>query len=256
MVFVDQTHSPAAGTSLWELCPQLALLDPHVGWTYFEDFIHLPITPTTLVPYDWAFTGDVANASMTFPVSLVGGVANISVGATDEDESYFQLGKAATVAPFVITDASSKMVFFEIYVKAMQVAEFACFVGLAEEGAAAADFLTNASGVIADKDFIGFNILSATPTAWNFTYKKAGQAVQTAVGVAVNGMDWHRLGFYFDGLHTVRIYVDGALYATTYLTSAAVFPSGEELSPILALKSTTAGAKNLQVDYLKIVQIR
>ena len=256
MVFVDQTHSPAAGTSLWEACPQLALLDPYVGWTYFEDFIHPAITPATLVPYDWAFTGDIANASMTFPISLVGGVANVSVGATDEDESYYQLGKAVTVAPFVITDNSGKMVFFEIRVKAMQVAEFACFVGLAEEGAAAADFLTDASGVLADKDFIGYNILSATPTAWNYTHKKAGQAVATQAGVAVNGADWHRFGFYFDGLHTIRNYINGSLNATTYLTSAATFPSGEEMSPIIALKSTTVGAKNIQIDYIKVAQIR
>lgn len=256
MTFVDQTHSPAAGASLWENCPTLALLDPYVGWQYFEDFIAVPVTATTLVPPAWTFTGDVANASMTFPISLMGGVANISVGATDEDESYYQLGSAVTVAPFCITDASEKMVFFEIRVKAMQHAAFACFVGLAEEGAAAADFLTDVTGVIADKDFIGFNVLLATPAAWNYTHRLAGQAVVTQAGVAVNADDWHRLGFYFDGASTVRLYIDGVLNATTYLTSAATFPSGQEMSPILALKSTAAGAKNIQVDYIKCVQIR
>lgn len=254
LTFVDADNSPANGKSLWELCPQLALLDPAVGFGYFEDFLNVPVTPTTLVPPAWCFTGDVANASMTFPISLTGGVALISVGATDEDESYYQLGSAVTVAPFVLTDAG-KSLWFEIRVKAVQHAAFACFVGLAEEGAAAADFLTDATGVIADKDFVGFNILTATPAAWNYTHRLFGQAVVTQAGVAINADDWHYLGFWFDGT-TVRLFIDHVLNATTYLASAGTFPSGQELSPIIALKSTTAGAKYLQVDYIKVVQLR
>ena len=177
---------------------------------------------------------------------------------TDNNETYLQFGAGGsdTAAPFVITDSNGKPVFFEAYVAAAEHADEGVFVGLAEEGAAAANFLVDNTGAVADKDFIGFNILTATPAAWNVTWKKAGQTVQTVAGVAVNADDYHIFSFFFDGASTVYFYVDRVLVSTQALTSAATFPSGQALAPILAVKTGEGTAKSLNVDYIKVWQAR
>lgn len=261
MVFADRDYSPYTGASVWHNCPQIALLDPTVGWIFYEDFLALPCDVTLHDPTGWTMQTDIApgGGPMTFPVSFLGGVASVTTGgAADNDETYFQAGHSKTVAPFWMVDASARALFFECRVMAAQHLSNSIFVGLAEEGACAANFLSNDDGVIADKDFIGFNILDATPAAWNYTHRLSGQVVVTQVGVAVNADDWHRFGFYFDGLHTVRLYINGALNATTYLTSAATFPAGQEMSPMIAVKTgaVAGNAKIVKVDYFKVVQIR
>jgi hypothetical protein len=122
------------------------------------------------------------------------------------------------------------------------------------QAAAAANFLTDDSGVVVDDDFIGFNILTATPAAWNVTWRNAGQAVQAVTAVAVNADDWHIFEFWYDGATTVTFWSDGTAHATTATTTAATFPFNEEMGPILACKSGDGAAKLLQIDWLRIVQ--
>ena len=258
MAFVDDQFSPASGVSIWAGAPILAMLqDPQVGLLYHEDFLSLPVDDTTGNPVNWAFSSDTASGGITAP-KVAGGVIQVATGGVDNNESYVQLGAygGATAAPFFITDANSKPFWFEVYCKALQHADMGVFIGLAEEGCAAANFLADNSGVIADKDFIGFNLLTATPAAWNATWRLAGQAVQAITTVAVNADDWHRFGFHYDGLHTVTFYIDGTAHATVALTSAATFPSAQALAPIIAVKTGEAVAKSVQVDYIRIAQIR
>jgi hypothetical protein len=258
MIFRDYEYSPAVGTSLAEMIPSLPLLcDPRVGFQFFEDFLRLPLDDTTRNPSDACWISDTATDSITLP-KVVGGVVQVASGAGDNNETYIQFGGAAgiTCAPFSITDVGDKAVWFEARVKALEVADVGIFVGLAEEGSAVADFLVNDTGAVVNKDFIGFNILTATPTAWNSTWKKAGQVVATNAGVAVNAADWHTFGFYFDGESTVTFYVDGVAHATVATTSAVTFPSGELMAPIIAVKTGEAVLKRVQVDYVRVVQAR
>lgn len=255
MTFVDTDHSPAAGKSIWEACPQLAMLDPSVGFSFMEDFLSFPIDDTTANPTAWKLAGDTATGAVTTPAGILGGVINVATGALDNNETYIQLG-TATFEPFCITNASGKPVYFEARVKSLQHADEAIFVGLAEAGCAAADFLADNTGVPADKDYIGFRYKTDAPTEWDFAYKKAGQAEQEAAAVAVNADDWHTFSFYFDGASTIYVYIDGVLQATTHATSGATFPSGEEMSPIIAIKTGAAAARNVQVDWIKVAQLR
>jgi hypothetical protein len=224
---------------------------------FLDHFVFVPVDDTTANPVGWSFSGDTATGSLTSPVSLTGGVINLATGGVDNNETYFQLG-SATSAPFVIGGAAGIAngypVYFGIRVKALQHTENGVFVGLAEEGAAAGDFLANDSGVITDKDFVGFNMLTATPAAWNITWRKNGQAVQTTTAVAVNADDWHIFEFYYDGATTVTFWVDGTAHATVATTTAATFPGAEEMSPILAIKTGAGAAKHIQVDWLRVVQ--
>lgn len=228
---------------------------------YINHFVAVPLDDTTRNPAEWRWVSDTATDAITLPVSVTGGVMMMATGATDEDETYLQLGGAtsATAAPFIIAGAAgianSKPLYFGIRVKAMEHTEEGVFVGLAGEGAiTGGNFLTDVSGVIADDDFIGFNILQATAAAWNITWRNAGQAVQAVTGVATNADDWHVFEFWYDGATTVTFFVDGTAHATTADTTAVTFPFNEEMGPVLALKTTAAFLKRIQVDWLRVVQ--
>jgi len=227
---------------------------------YVNHFTHMPLDDTTRNPAEWSWVSDTATDAITLPASLTGGVMNMATGAVAQNETYLQLGGAAcaTNAPWIISGAAGVAntypVYFGIRCKALQHASEAYFVGLAGEGAAAADFLTDATGAIADDDFVGFNTLQATPDAWNITWKHTGGAVQAVTAVAVNAADWHVFEFYYDGGTTVTFFVDGVANATTATTSAATFPHDAEMSPMLAVKTVGGAASSLQVDWLRVFQ--
>lgn len=196
-------------------------------------------------------------AATTLVASSPTGVLQVACGDTDNDEHYMQLG-STTNEPFIIGGtagvANTKPLYFGARVKALEHADEAYFVGMAGANAAAADFMTDASGVLADKDFIGFNTLTGTPDAWNVTWRNAGNAVQAIAAVAVNAADWHTFEFWYDGVTTVRFYIDGTVHATTATTTAATFPGGEELAPMIGLKTGEGVLKRLQIDWLRAIQ--
>jgi len=258
MAFVDDQFSPAAGVSMWDGCPILAMLqDPRVGLLYHEDFLDLASDDTTTNPDAWKWVSDTATGSITLP-KVAGGVLQAACGGVDNNETYIQLGQTGglTAAPFFITDNNAKPFWFEVYVKALEHADEGVFIGLAEEGAAVANFLADNTGVPADKDFIGFRLKADASAEWDVAWRKSGQAEQEIAAAAVNADDWHRFGFHYDGLHTVTFYIDGTAHATVALTSAATFPSGEALAPIIAVKTGEGVAKSVQIDYVRIAQIR
>jgi len=227
-------------------------------YKYIDHFISLPADDTTRNPSEWDWTSDTATDSITLPISNVGGVMNVACGVVDNNETYLQLGSAtsATNAPFIIGGAAgitnNYPLYFGARVRAKQHADEAYFVGLAGEGASAGNFMADNTGALADDDLIGFNTLTATPTSWNLTWKNAGQAVQTTTGAAVNADDWHIFEFYYDGATTVTFWVDGVASATTATTTAATFPGGEEMSPILAVKTGEAVVKSMDIDWLRV----
>jgi hypothetical protein len=254
MIFRDQEYSPTQGTTIWELAPILAMLaDPAVGFQYFDDFLTF-IRDANANPADGVYAA-TGNAQIVMPVANVGGVIQVKTTAGDNSYCFHQYGALATTNPFVITDGSTKPLFFGCRVKAEQHADMGAFVGLAEEASAAAGFLVTDTMELVDKDFIGFRLIAATPTLWDFVYKKAGQVMQTLASVATNADDWHVFGFWYDGLHTVTPYADGVA-KTVNLTSGATFPSAQYMAPILAIKTGEAVLKSMLVDYVRVIQAR
>lgn len=256
--FVDRDLSPAAGVSMWDGVPLLAMRqDPSVGICLFEDFLSLPLDDTTGDPTNGKFISDTAANAITL-VKAAAGVMSVACGGVDNNETYFQIGGAGsdTHAPFVIEDGNEKPLWFEVYAKALEHADEGVFIGLAEEGAAAANFLADDTGVPGDKDFVGFRLKADAPDEWDVAWRLSGQAEQEVANVVENADDWHRFGFYFDGIHTVTFYVDRVAVGTAALTSAATFPSGELMAPLFAVKTGEGVAKSIQVDYIWIAQVR
>lgn len=253
-IFRDAEFSPAEGTSIWELAPILAMLsDPAVGFQYFDDFLTF-MRDANSNPADGVYAA-TGNGQIIQPVGNVGGVIQVKTTGADNSYCFHQVGALNTTNPFVITDGNGKPVFFEIRVKAEQHADMGAFVGLAEEGSAAAGFLVNDTGELVDKDFIGFRLIAATPALWDIAHKKAGQAMQLQAGVVANADDWHTFGFFFDGLHTVTPYVD-RVAKTAILTSGATFPSAQYMAPIYAIKTGEAVLKSMLIDYIRVIQAR
>ena len=228
---------------------------------YVNHFVSMPLDDATRNPAEWSWVSDTATDAITLPISVTGGVVQLATGAGDENETYLQLGGAACVtnAPFVIAGAlgaaNTYPLYFGARVKALEHTEEGVFIGLAEEGAAAGNFLTDVTGIIADVDFVGFNILQATANRWNATWNMGGGAgIQAITAVAVNADDWHVFEFWYDGATTVTFFIDGVAHATTAATTAATFPYAEEMSPIMGLKTTAAFLKRMQVDWLRVFQ--
>ena len=229
---------------------------------YINHFTDLPLDNATWYPNDWMTLGTNAGADIfSLPASMTGGILQVGTGAAagDNDEAYMQLGGAAcaTNAPFVIAGAlgvaNNYPLYFGARVKALEHADEAYFVGLAEEGSAVTGFIAADATAMVNKDFIGFNTLSGTPTVWNITWKALGAVVNTTA-VAVNASDWHIFEFWYDGQTTVSFWIDGVQSSTTATTTASTFPSAEEMAPIIAVKTGQGTLKRLHVDWLRVIQ--
>lgn len=239
---------------LWQNFPALGLGNPAAAYEFFDDFMSLPIDDTLANPTGYTYTGD-ENGDATLKTGEVGGVLNLQTGATDNDETTLQLGSGASGTFFEITNANAKPLWFECRVKALQHADEAVFIGLAEEGLGA-NFLTDDTGVPADKDFIGFRYKADASDEWDVAWRKSGQAEQEIADVVENADDWHTFGFYFDGVNTITFYVNGVAEATIALANAATFPGGEELAPIIAIKTGSGATVQADIDWIKCVQMR
>jgi hypothetical protein len=65
--FRDEEASPTKGTSIWEMFPLLACLDPKAGFVLREDFLQLEMDDTTHNPTGWTYTSDTAAGAVTLP---------------------------------------------------------------------------------------------------------------------------------------------------------------------------------------------
>ena len=182
-----------------------------------------------------------------------------TTAATDNNEDWLVPGGATSVMGVISTTAGSdKLLAFECRFKIGVLAETGFFIGLSEEGLAAANTLVDDTGALASKDMIGFHCpMHASIATCSFVHRKATQAAVTVIsGLKTMVADtYYNMGFVFDPKkptsQRITVYLDNA-EQTTYTTgtqiSAATFPDGEELLPLFGLKTGAAGVKTLTVD--------
>lgn len=194
-----------------------------------------------------------------------GGVLRFSHG-TDNEEASLQWCDDS--AAFVISDTAGEdfALAFEARVKFGSIANdvLGGFVGLAEENAAAHNFIADA-GTMVDKDFIGFHRLEGDGDAIDFIYKKNGQTQQSLISdMATIAADTYvKLGFLYDpeadASERITAFVNGvpqSTKVTAALIAAATFPDGEEMSPIAGVKLATGSAHTMDMDWIACVQFR
>jgi len=204
---------------------------------------------------------DSTSASIAQIAALMGGAVRLATGATQYQEAWLQWG-GATGSPFVIsdTDAVNLDLRLEMAVRVSNsaFANQALFVGLAEEGSAAADFITDL-GAMADKDFIGWFL--SGDNGLDFVYRKAGQAMQThAASWKTLAIDtWYHFGLEWDtdtdtvtpwygtgDRSTTPMAQDKTSIITSTTVATATFPDGSYMSPIIGTKGL--GTANVQID--------
>lgn len=208
--------------------------------------------------YGW-YTDTATSACSISPIATaVGGVARIQVATTDNHEAWLTSGGNAGVLGVISgTAGADKRLIFETRVRFGQIVTHNAFIGLSEEGLAAADTITDA-GAMASKDFIGFQVAEGAASTLTFTYRKAGQTQQTPIASlqTLVASTWYKLGFIYDPAarpsKRIRVFVDNVENATTVSATdiaAATFPDAEELAFLAGVKTASTASPYMDIDW-------
>lgn len=252
-------YIPYGGDSFWGQTKAPLVYAPSLFFEYFEDFISPQgsSVATTLQPFGWKYTGD-GNGNVT-SVDGRGGRLQIACTATANDEQYLGLDGFTTGGNdfFSITANSGKALWAEFKVLASSTANGAYFAGFATFAANAANFMADTTTEFADVGLFGFTIDHDAPTQWIYTHKASGQTVVESSQVVANDATSDvRLQLCFDGGTTLKVFANDVKLSTEYNVNVATFPTGVAMVPTFGVKNPSGAARNLQVDYLRIIQGR
>lgn len=212
------------------------------------------------------YTDTTTSACSIAPIATAsGGVCRIATGATDNHEAWLTaMGNLGVFGAISDTAGSDKLTIFEARVRVGQVANNggAFFLGLAEEGLAAADTKADDTGVMASKDFIGFNTIHSDGDLLSINYRKAGADQQSVgSGSALTASTWTKLGFVYDPKEVaskrIKFFIDNVEqsdYVTGDNIAASTFPDGEELVFLAGIKNGGAAASTLDIDWWQFFQ--
>jgi hypothetical protein len=254
-------YGPSPG--VWGSCPLEGIaLDPNVGWMYHEDWTDKAYSYTSATAMNGYLT--YQDTGVTIATAVTGSYVGIPMylqiaGAdADNDEGSIQWGVGAYNVLNI--DTGKPRLWFETAVRFQDVADVSYFIGLADDAAAAADFMTDDTGAIAaDEDVIGFRTLVATPTELDAIYQTASATLvepndACATLAASSTTGWRRLGLVFDGSSTMKYYVDGLVVATADC-EATGFPDGVDMAPFWAMKdSIITEEKKMDIGWWRIAQ--
>lgn len=271
-VYLNHGSAGSTGPSpiLWQRADVLAAIhDPSKALHLFDDMAAFNglLTSTT-----GDYTGTVgysayqdASDTITQLATESTGVVRIATDGTDNDESWLQVGGATGVCCKIASSGGTKLIF-ETRIRMDTIASRNIFVGLAEEGFAAADAITDAGAMVTTKDFIGFRSLEGDATGLDTVYQKASQTTGVVKDDAQTLVadTWYKVGFIFDPLvgnvnKAIKFFIDGVELADGIALSvlaAATFPDGEEMSPVWGVKNGTTTATKLDIDWWRLLQVR
>lgn len=204
-----------------------------------------------------------------------GGVIQLATDTTDNDEVWLQSGySTGTLGAISAGDGTAgtvegpetkKLTIFEARFRLTQIGNtYNFFIGLAEEGLAAADTIADdpSTNYIADKDHIGFLVNEGNGDNLMFVYNKAGARATNQTTIAISALSalvadtWYKVGFVYDPKadtsERLKVYLDNVENGTR-LTAANItadtFPSGEELAFLCGIKNQTTTATKADVDW-------
>lgn len=253
--------------AIWADCPVLdMLLDPNVGYHFWDDFLDAIQDPTTAKIYGKYLCLDTGDSTITATANVLGGAVAL-LTTTDNEDVGIRLG---TGSPFVISDSTPRKLWFECRVKKNAITDAlgGFFVGLTDETALAANFIADAGNDFADNDLIGFwndETDDSVGSHVHFVYQITGQAFVTKIDtVATLTADtFVKLGFVYDPdapeAKRIKVFVNGA-EQSTYVTGTNIatntFPDGEEMAPMAYVSSASASDTILTMDWWRCAQLR
>lgn len=240
--------------SIWADCPQERLNVERTGFFIHEDFLAHPVVTTTITAALLArmsmgalkISGD-DDTVITAKAAEPGGYLDIETDADDND------GAALTTNPFAEIEVDSgRKLWFEARVEAGAVADQGLFFGLAEEAALSHDILAADSTALIGESLVGFQVLSGDTDGIDAVFKKdGGTAVKMDALIAALAANTEvKLGLRFDGKRSIELFVDGTKQST-YTIDATTFPVGVKMGVVLAIKTGTAAAQSMAIDWVR-----
>lgn len=139
---------------------------------------------------------------------------------------------------------SGKQLWFEARVKMSAATQSEMMLGLIKsEDLTGVSDLMPADGVVFTKD--------DEDTEIDFSSSKDGSQIEHT-NEATLDTNYHRYGFHFDGAGTINEYIDGEKvgYAESNICD------DEELAPSFMVKTGSAAARTMTIDYIHVVQQR
>lgn len=236
---------------LWANCPA-SLADPAYS-VFFDDFLN-PASATASDYHAYTSTDDSGTGTNAFQDAACG-IYNVVTAAADND--YHAMSTVAENWLF----ASRKPLWFEARFKLSEgtTNESTWWFGLTDT-LTTGGMQANAAGPLASYD--GALIYKTPETALTVNFETSNAGTQNTLAAFATGISntWHRAGFYFDGTATTSTITPYFHNGTSWTIGAAqnITLSGlEEMHAVFGVKAgPTAAAETLQVDYLKIVQLR
>ena len=189
---------------LWRNFPldQIRRGDLNVGYGVFPDLVAfdsaVDAAASTVRYAPGARIYVDASSSIQQITGQIGGGIRL-FNTADNEECWIQWG-GATGAPFAISDSDPRELIAEFAFKknAIDDTKGGWFLGLMEEGRAAANTITDA-GAIGDFDHIGFKLPEDDGDVIEFVYAKSGQAavIKAADWKTIAADTWYHVGFRF-----------------------------------------------------------
>lgn len=248
------TGGITSGSGFWAGAP-LPNSDPSTSFQYFEDFIGIPLVVTTNAFEGWKAAGD-ASYVIASAAGTLGGIVSVTPVTGSNNEIYFQLGELGTETFLEYTESSGKKNWLEFNFTTDDTTDSGnIFLGLAEEGSAAANFINDDGNDFADKDLVGFMIFEANPDTIEFCWQTAGGTFnRDTLAIIIDPGVFITAGINFDGDSTIAVYINGSS-VLTFEQDATLFPDTEELAPIIASKNG-AQDKSVSLNWIKLVSER
>jgi hypothetical protein len=223
--------------------------NPNKGWGVFDDFLTFGATANQ-------YTLLNADGGAIVPVATeVGGVLRLTVHSDDEDETGISYGLATSVLGKIDAGAGACAFETRIRISSVLTGTVALAVGMGEEAIMAANMMADATGIMVDKDFVGFQTLAASGSLLKAVHNTASGGGTTNLGTAGTMVadTWFKVGWYFNGIDKTTYYYNGVAMFTV-LESATNFPDGEELTFALYAKSMTGAGFNVDCDWWAFAQ--
>jgi len=250
--------------AIWDDCPVLSLMiNGTDGFYCYEDFILGPdvaANNAASIEGQVSVYTDANSATIKLLTDETVGAVSLAPGATDNEDAAIALG-GITGACYAFSQSDAKAFWMEARLKktATTASKLAWFFGLIEEGCLAAD------GVLADndmatKDLIGFHQVEGDTTTVDTIHDTATGTITQVKDAAVTIVadTYVKLGMKFNPTTLVlTFYKDGVPLADTVLASATNFPDGEEMCPVIAVRSVSATSPgDLTVDWIRVAWLR
>jgi hypothetical protein len=239
--YYDDQLNQSFKSGPWATCPILAInADPSLGHIFFDDFHYFTEADR------WTTTEDEGKTGTDGVQDAVGGWYKNFCDADDNDESYC----IAEGEFFKLV--ANKPLWFEAKVQLTEANtdEANWIVGLIENPGADT-LLDNGGGPSASYDGFCFFKVDGTMKV-QFESSTAATQVTNATLADFTSGTAVRVGAYFDGGTTITPYVDGVAGTahTLNLTGQG------ELAPVFGVKAGGTNEEAIEIDYIKVVQVR